>query len=85
MAMQYPCDIFFMREDKTADALYLLEDERQEQIVLAASSKNKYRIDKCEVKSFEDVLNVRHLPGFVCYVPAEMDSFVEEHLTKECL
>jgi len=62
----YPCDIFFMRENKPFDVLYQLIGDQKEFVQV-----NAYRIDKCEVSSFQDVLNVQYLPGFIRYIGIE--------------
>jgi hypothetical protein len=69
----YPCDIFFMRENKPFDVLYQLIDDQKEVVQenTYRIETRDYRIDKCEVSSFQDVLNVQNLPGFIRYIGIE--------------
>lgn len=79
----YPTKIFYLKE--IAPRAYSLEDtQKSEPPVILIDSNNTHtmKVDKCTVESFDDVLNMKTLPGFIRYLPEEIDRFIEESIAK---
>lgn len=85
--LTYPTKIFYLK--KIEPRKYSLEDPLSGEPPVSLTDGNdtpvkpvELQVTTCEVASFDDVLNMKNLPGFDRYLPEELDSFVKESAAK---